>query len=271
MLNGRRDGLLHPDDRGFAYGDGLFETIAWRQGTPRFLNRHLQRLAQGCERLDIPVPDSAILTREITELAAEDACGTIRLSLSRGSGPRGYVPPLAPAPTRVVAFFPGPAAQPARALVVGRCHTPASHNPALAGLKTLNRLDNVLARAELAPRGLDEGIMCTVGGQVIGATAANLFAVRQGVMLTPDLTQGGVAGITRGVVLECAATLGIQARELCMDFNVLLEAEEIFLTNALIGLRPVALLEERAMTGRAVTRKLAHALQEQGVAEAFAC
>lgn len=271
LVNGHQGGLIHPDDRGFAYGDGLFETIAWRSGGPRFLERHLQRLVKGCGHLGLPPPDAATLEREMVALAAGAPHGTIRLTLTRGRGPRGYDPPEEPTPSRVVAFHPGPIPEPpAVGLAVMHCRTPASSNPVLAGMKTLNRLDNVLARAELARTTADEGIMCDATGQVIGATSANLFVVRGGVLVTPALSQGGVAGIMRSLVLECARELGITTRELCMDVEVLPGAEEMFLTNALTGLRPVTSYAGRQLPGRQLTRTVAQALRERGVPEACA-
>lgn len=271
LVDGQAGGLIHPDDRGFAYGDGLFETIAWRPGGPRFLDRHLQRLAQGCTRLGMPAPDAATLEREIIALAAGASHGTVRLTLTRGRGPRGYAPPGEPCPSRVVAFHADPVPEPpAGGLVVLRCQTPASTNPALAGMKTLNRLDNVLARAELARTGSDEGIICDASGQVIGATSANLFVVRGGVLLTPALSQGGVAGIMRSLVLECARERGIATRELGMGVEVLQGADEMFLTNALTGLRPVASFAGQPIPGRQLTRIVAQALRERGVPEACA-
>lgn len=268
LRNGQSGGLIRPDDRGFAYGDGLFETIAWRSGMPRFLDRHLLRLAQGCSRLGLPFPGDATLDREIALLAAGHLHGTVRLTLTRGPGPRGYAPPDESEPTRVVSFHPGPVRQPSPAgLSLALCQTPASNNTALAGMKTLNRLDNVLARVELAGTGFDEGVMCDGSGHVIGATAANVFAARAGVLLTPDLSQGGVAGIMRNLVLECAGTHGIAVRELRMTIDDLLEAEELFLTNALTGLRAVTMFDGRQLPGGELTRAIAAALRDCGVRE----
>jgi len=270
LVNGRPDGTIGPDDRGFAYGDGLFETMAWREGALRLFDRHLQRLHLGCRRLGLPEPEITGLVDEITALANGQAQGTVRLTLSRGPGQRGYTAPAVPVVTRVIGFFPDSPCPASAALAVGLCQVPASINPVLAGLKTLNRLDNVLARTEISRRRLDEGIMCTPAGQVIGATAANVFGIRGDVLLTPELSQGGVAGIMRGLVLDCAAALGITTRETRIDVDALLHMEEMFLTNALIGLRPVASFAGRPLGSGKLTHALAVALQAQGIAEARA-
>lgn len=271
MVNGQPGGTLRPDDRGFAYGDGLFETMAWRDGALRLFDRHLQRLQSGCRRLGLPVPEITGLVEEISALADGQTRGTVRLTLSRGPGQRGYTAPAAPAVTRVIGFFPDSLGPAPAALAVDLCQVPASINPVLAGLKTLNRLDNVLARTEISRRRLDEGIMCTPAGQVIGATAANVFGIRGDVLLTPELSQGGVAGVMRGLVLDCAATLGITTRETRIDVDALLHMEEMFLTNALTGLRPVTSFAGRPLGSGKLTHALALALQARGIAEARAC
>lgn len=271
LVNGRPLAALDPGDRGLAYGDGLFETMAWRDGSLRLADRHLQRLALGCQRLGLPAPAAGIVLAEATRLAGQHACGTVKLVLTRGPGPRGYAPPAGTQPTRAMTFHPGPSAVPGQPLRLGLCRTPASTNPALAGLKTLNRLDNVLAAAEARQRGLDEGIMCTGDGVVVGATAANVFAVREGVLLTPALDRAGIAGTMRGLVLECAAALGITVRECRLRADELLQADELFLTNALTGLRPVGTIEGRQLRGAGMARRLAEALRERGVREAGAC
>lgn len=271
LVNGEPLAAISPGDRGLAYGDGLFETMAWRDGALRFAERHLQRLARGCRRLDLPLPAAELLLEEAASLAGQHGCGTLKLILSRGPGRRGYAPAGHTHPTRAMVFYPGRPAAPAPALRLGLCRTPASINPVLAGLKTLNRLDNVLAAAEIGRRGLDEGIMCTPDGVVVGATAANVFAFRAGVLLTPELSHAGVAGTMRGLVLDCAAALRITSREARISAEELLQMDELFLTNALTGLRRVASLEGHRPPDGELTCRLAQALRERGVAEAGPC
>lgn len=268
LINGRPGSAVAADDRGLAYGDGLFETIAWRDGVPRLWHRHLLRLETGCRKLGLAAPDPAQLEDEMRMLAAGRSRGVLKLLLTRGSGRRGYAPPDEQQTTRLLGFFPDlPDASPPGSLVVGLCQTPASLNPILAGLKTLNRLDNVLARAEVAQRGLDEGIMCTPDGQVVGGTAANLFGVRDGVLYTPAMTRAGVAGVMRAQILECAAALGLAVEESIVEAEDLRHMEELFLSNALTGLRSIAALEGQTCTGAGIASALRKALRSCGVHE----
>lgn len=266
LVNGREDGIIRPDDRGLAYGDGVFETIAVREGKPRLLERHLARLTDACTRLGIPAVSTAALHDDIAAVCTGTNRGTLKLIVTRGAGPRGYAPPSTVQPVRVVTFSPS-VERPAGHVELVLCATPASINPALAGLKTLNRLDNVLARAELQRSGAAEGVMSDCDGWVIGATMANLFLARRGILLTPRLDRGGIRGVMRSVVLELALAAGIEAVETDIRAADLAEAEEMFLTNALIGLRPVSRCGGRDLTGGSLSRKLAELLASRGIEE----
>jgi 4-amino-4-deoxychorismate lyase len=268
LVDGRSDAGIAPDDRGLAYGDGLFETIAVRDGAPRLIERHLARLAAGCARLAIPAPSLGLLREEIGTLLDGAARGTLKLIVTRGTGPRGYAPPAAQRPVRALGFWPDEspvAIGSSCALLV--CRTPASCNPALAGLKTLNRLDNVLARAEVAAAGAHEGVMTDGPGRIVGGTMTNLFIVRRGELLTPALSRAGVAGVMRAVVLEAASAIGLRSAETDMDVDELMRADEIFLTNALTGIWRVGRVAQRSLGAAPVTIALRARLRELGVDE----
>lgn len=258
------------DDRGLAYGDGLFETIAIREGRPRFIDRHLERLAHGAERLGLVQPGLAPLERELSDLAAGLDWGSAKIILTRGSGPRGYAPPLATAVRRMVGVFPGqrPDTGPYRQGVRLRyCRTPLAENPVLAGLKTLNRLEQVLARAEWNQSGIAEGLMCTPTGRVVCGTMTNVFAVIDERLVTPGLQTCGIAGVMRGLVLEIAAEQGdpVQTRDLSPEH--LEQASEVFLTNSQIGLWPARSIEATVYPIGPVTRRLMNGLAARGVSE----
>lgn len=270
LVNGQPGGNIAPDDRGFAYGDGLFETIAVRNGVPRFLARHLARLTAGCAQLQIPLPESAALREQMQTLIGAHQLGTLKIILTRGRGPRGYAPPAHVAPTCALVFSADEQPRPrwySAGMDVVICRTPASSNAALAGLKTLNRLDNVLARAELRDAAAGEGLMCDDGGRVIGGTMSNIFAVRQGGLLTPQLDRCGIRGIMRSVVLEVASAAGIAVTETAIPRAQLMEADEIFMTNALVGIQPVRHLDGRPVASAGMTRTIAALLHAQGVEE----
>ncbi len=235
------------DDRGLMYGDGLFETIACARGAPRFLELHLRRLQDGCRALDLPFPDPALLRVEIRRAAAlatdAQAGGLLRLTLTRGSSAtRGYAPPVPCEPRRIVATYPLGLA-PAPAIRACFSTVTAGLSPALAGFKHLNRLENVLARGRLAGTGCEEAILCTATGELVGGTTSNLFAVLDGVLLTPPIESAGVRGVMREVVLREAAALGIETVQRRLRQEQLLAAGEIFFTNVRVGAWPVYALE----------------------------
>ncbi len=236
------------DDRGLLYGDGLFETVSCVDGSPRFLELHLQRLQSGCLTLDLPPPDLDLVRREIRNAAAagEGAC-LVRLTLTRGSSPtRGYSPPVPCLPRRIVARYPwtGPGPESREpAIRAGFSAVVAGTSPDLAGLKHLNRLENVLARARLAGSGLEEAILSTAAGELVGGTMSNLFAVLEGRLVTPPIISAGVRGVMRQVVLREAATCGMAAAERVLRRADLAAASEIFFTNVRLGPRPVESLE----------------------------
>jgi 4-amino-4-deoxychorismate lyase len=228
------------------YGDGLFETIRLHDGQLCQWARHLHRLTGGANRLGIPLPEPAQLTAEVFDFARESVGaltdGVVKLLLTRGSGGRGYRPPAAPAPHRILLLYPLPPA-PATAWQTGIrvrfCHTPATINPALAGIKHLNRLDAVLARREWDDPTLAEGLMCDANGALVGGTMTNLFVWTGDHLLTPPVDRSGIAGTRRALTLELATKLGIDWQETPLVPADLDRARGLFLTNALIGVWPV--------------------------------
>jgi 4-amino-4-deoxychorismate lyase len=239
IVNGKLATSVPVEDRGFAYGDGLFETIAIRAGEPRFLEQHLGRLVAGCRKLEIEVPDLGGVAHDISRVSAARAAGTVKIVVSRGPGRRGYAPTSDGKPTVAIGFDaserPGKDIAHSEPWKLIRCGIRASVNPDLAGLKTLNRLDNVMARMECLRRGADEGLMCTADGRIIGGTMSNLFIVNGDRLITPALDMAGVRGVMRGVVMQVAERLGIALDEDVIDVHSVAGADEMFMTNSLIG------------------------------------
>jgi 4-amino-4-deoxychorismate lyase len=245
LVNGREADTISLQDRGLHYGDGLFETIAIRRGRPRLFDLHLARLAEGCARLALPMPDESLLAGEISAVT-EAREQVVKLVLTRGAAGRGYRPPEYPEPTRIVAAYAAPRAGPGGARV-RTCRTRLGWSPALAGLKHLGRLEQVLARSEWRGDGTDEGLMLDPEGHVVCGTQTNLFLLREGELLTPLIDRAGVDGVMRRAVLRWARGQCIVAREARLRADDLHGAEEVFLTNALIGAWPVVELDGRAL------------------------
>ena len=240
LVNGVESSAISVDDRGLQYGDGLFETMSALNGRVRHFERHMERLAEGGRRLGMPVPDPALIADECERALVGLGAGSVKLMITRGPGPRSYRPPIEPSITRiVVSSAPKPRNDPDDGIDVRMCSTPLGLNPRLAGIKHLNRLEQVLACAEWNDPTIPEGLMSSVDGRVIGATAANVFMVRDGRLVTPEIRDCGVEGVMRGVVLAAARELAIATEVgdlFVADFGT---ADEVFLTNAITGVRPV--------------------------------
>ncbi|QQP89163.1 aminotransferase class IV [Skermanella sp. TT6] len=247
---------IDPADRGFMLGDGLFETIRVAAGHPRHLDRHLARLAGGAAVLGIPLPmDAPAIAAGIASLLDETglAEASVRLTLTRGPAPRGLLPPDMPRPTLLATVAPAPPPPaPARAVIArSTCRNELSP---LSRLKSLNYLDGILARREAADRGADDALMLNTRGRLAEATVGNVFAVIDGVLVTPPAAEGALPGIARGLAIERLPVI-----ERPVTVEELMRATEIAVTNSL-GVRPVATLEDRPLEGRAVASELARVI-----------
>lgn len=257
-IDGRPADSLPVSDRGLAYGDGLFETVAVRAGRMPLLERHLLRLGEGARRLALPL-DPELVRAELLGFAAALGDGVAKLIVTRGDGLRGYAPPADARCRRILLGSPPPA-YPARHREQGirlfPCTTRLAEQPLLAGLKHLNRLEQVLARAEWQDPACAEGLMRDLDGRVIEGVFSNLFVVRDDELLTPALQRCGVAGVMRAEILARAAAAGIATRVCDIDYPQLLGADEVFLCNSQYGIWPVVALAEHGWPLGGLTRKL---------------
>jgi branched-chain amino acid aminotransferase len=255
---------LSPGDRGFLLADGLFETMRADRGRVRRLAAHLARLRGGAAILGLPVPldDEAIAAALASTLLANALAqdeAALRLTLTRGPGPRGLLPPEAARPTLMIAAFPMPATPgPAEAVLVPGVRR-NEHSP-VSRLKTLAYLDQILALREARAAGADEALLCCTAGRLACASAANLFLVVGGRVLTPPTADGALPGVTRGRLLEIGPAAGIAVAASPLPVEALNEASEAFVSSSLAGIRPIGTLAGRALPapGR-WTRKLAAA------------
>lgn len=266
LINGEPGDVIAVSDRGLHYGDGLFETLAVRDGHCEFWDRHMQRLLHGCERLRIPPPSVAQLRAEADMLSRGLEDAVLKIIVTRGSGGRGYQPPRSAVPTRILRVFEAPDHPTSHArdgVDVRICTQRLGGNTALAGLKHLNRLEQVLARLEWDAPGIAEGLMLDMADNVIEGSFTNLFVVRNGRLLTPALNRCGVAGIMRAVVMDLAAAVGVDCDVRDIPYAELRDVDELFLTNSVIGIWPVQALEGRRLPVGDTTRRLQQRLEQQ--------
>lgn len=241
LVNGTDTDVVSSRDRGLHYGDGLFETVAVANGVPLQWGRHLRRLSDGAARLAISLPGADTLNAEAQRLCAGHRRAVLKVIITRGIGGRGYAPVPQAEPTRVLSLFPWPdypREYGEHGVPVRICRTRLGRNPALAGIKHLNRLEQVLARAELSETHV-EGLMLDGDDRVIEGTMSNLFAVIDGVLTTPELSGCGIAGVMRELIIEHARDILGGCRIQHLTLNEIFQASEVFLSNSLIGIWPV--------------------------------
>ncbi|MGJ8690761.1 MAG: aminodeoxychorismate lyase [Gammaproteobacteria bacterium] len=246
LVNGQLQSHLPVLDRAVQYGDGAFETILVRDSTPIFWDDHIARLITACVRLRIPL-DLPGLLEEITQyLPTQNPSGILKIIISRGVGGRGYGVAETMAPSRILQFHELPENYGHNndvGVSVFKCAHPVSTNSALAGIKHLNRLDQVMASMEL-PSSAQEGLMCSDAGLLIEGIKSNVFIFRDGQWVTPRLDLAGVAGVMRAQIIDflqrgSSDALAIQA----LSFEELQAASEVFVCNSVFGIWPVTSLQ----------------------------
>lgn len=253
LVNGAPGSSISIRDRGLLYGDGVFRTLRIIRGKALHWSLHYQKLHSDCTALGITCPDEAELCAELDKVLAQHPDGVVKLIVTRGEGGRGYSPCGDKAPTRIWDFFPAPDYSPewaTQGVKVRVCNLRLSAQPLLAGVKHLNRLENVLAAAELDQLPLQgeqaaEGLMRDADGNLIEGTRSNLFLVIQGRLVTPDLSRCGVAGIQRGRVMAWSQQQGVALQVRAVTLDEALHADELFIVNSVIGLWPIRELGQR--------------------------
>lgn len=249
-VDGEPTQMLCLPDRGLDFGDGLFETFLLAQGRLFYSEHHLLRLELGLRKLGFPECLGRVenqLQSVLQELTLRDVPqAVLRLTVTRGSGQRGYAPPTDTRPRIIIVVTPRAQnwrlqSAPAN---LGVAATRWGSQPQLAGIKHLNRLEQVLAASECAAAGCDEMIMLDQNGHAVSVISGNLFVVKDNKIMTPSLRNCGIRGTRRQRLIEhWAPALGVQVQEETIDLPQLQEADELFYTNSLQGLRPIAALE----------------------------
>ena len=234
---------LQVNDRGLLYGDGVFESMLLANGQVRFWDDHLQRLQQGCARLKITAPEAALLRSELVQLITQHRDAVIKLIVTRGGGERGYRPGVATTPTRLWQVFAPLANAQQAGITIRCCETRLARSTLLAGIKHLNRLEQVLAQAEWSDTNIAEGLLLDTEGELISGTMSNVFMRINDVLVTPDLRFCGVRGVMRQNVLRVARQFNLTSEERAVWPEELPTAQEVFMTNAVRGIQPVVSLQ----------------------------
>lgn len=248
LINGVASDQVSIDDRGLLYGDGVFRTMRLQEGQVQQWPRHYRKLQQDCDALGIACPQAVLLQDELQHLSRHQMDGIAKIIITRGvQQKRGYPPTHNHVPTRILILFPAPDT-PSHFATLGIrlrvCELRLSHQPRLAGIKHLNRLENVLAAAEWDDPEIAEGLLLDTAGNVIGGTRSNLFIVHGGELHTADLTRCGVAGVQRERVIEWAVNNNVQCHIGHYKLADVLGADELFVVNSVIGLWPVRELQD---------------------------
>jgi 4-amino-4-deoxychorismate lyase len=260
LVNGIPDRQVAPLDRAVHFGDGLFETIACRRGRPRFLSLHLERLELGCTRLGIDPGNLDDLRGEVRALAREVDSAIVKVLVTRGTAlARGYAVTGREKATRITLRYAWPSETASASQDGVQVRTAAmrlGENPALAGLKHCNRLEQVLARREWTDPDISEALLFSSSDRLVSGTMSNVFIVQGSRLRTPRVDLCGVAGVMRHVVLREAANAGIPVQEDVLSAEDLRSANELFLTNARIGIWPVRAHDGRPISPGPLTRRL---------------
>jgi 4-amino-4-deoxychorismate lyase len=266
-VDGNATQSLPLPDRGVELGDGLFETLLLRRGHILYPDLHLQRLQRGLQVLGFPACMAQARTYLDAAAAncAQQEWAALRLTVTRGSAPRGYAPPANATPRILVAVtaITRDCREPLPPAIVQWSQLHWGSQPALVGIKHLNRLEQVLAASEARQAGLDDVLVADQQGRPISTSSGNLFALCGDRLLTPALTDCGIAGTRRCLVLErWAPAIGIAVAEAALSVGQVEEAKEVFYCNSLQGVRPVAALGDRQWREHPVAQRLQRCLVE---------
>ena len=262
------------DDRALHYGDGLFETIAIRDGEPRLWHLHIKRLRHGCERLGIALCAEEILYEGITaalrEASVDSSYALAKLIVTAGSSSRGYKRPdrsLSRVLTGVSTAQIQPGNNYQQGVTTIRCNTRLAEQPALAGIKALNRLEQVLGRNEWQDLNVFEGLMCDADGHLICGTMSNVFVIHGQSISTALLDRCGVAGVMRQHVLDTFRADGRDIAERNITWDDAMSADEIFLTNSQFGVMPVQKCGTQHWQADPITREVMKLVAMNGIEE----
>ena len=263
-VNSQPSDCIKALDRGLMYGDGVFRTLLVRNGRLLDWPRHYAKLQSDCSALGIQCPLEAVLAGEAEEITRAEPDCVLKIVVTRGEGRRGYaisdnVDPTYILITSVTPSYPDHYYT--NGVKVHQCTLRLSHQPRLAGVKHLNRLENVLARQEWDDPQIAEGLLMDQAGNVIEGTMSNVFMFLENALWTPDLSQCGVAGVQRDRIIEAAKSINIPVIIEAIPMARLLQAEELFLCNSIFGIWPVEEFAGKSWHPGQITALLSSQLQ----------
>ena len=248
LVNGKPGDVISVQDRGLQFGDGVFETIAVKSGELLCRKAHFDRLEAGCRHLSIVCPDRSLLEQETDRLCESLDSAVLKVVVTRGTGGRGFQPPENISANRILTVHKRPVYPSAyynEGIESCICRRRITHHPDLGGIKHLNRLDQVLLRHEIAATPYPEGVVLDPYDNVIEGSMSNIFMVKQGKLITPDLARCGIAGVIRKSIIELNETAGAETGIRAIKPEELYEADEVFYCNSLIGVWPVRRIDHK--------------------------
>lgn len=260
LIDGQWLEHLPANDRGLQFGDGCFTTARIVNGEIRFISRHLTRLWEACDRLMIPRIDESLLRGEMARLAQEKGCGVIKVVITRGSGGRGYSPAGCQQPRRILSVADAPAQYRSwKTDGIDLVLSPVrlGCNPALAGIKHLNRLEQVLIRTHLEQTTAQDALVLDSDGMLVECCAANLFWRKGHRVYTPAIDRAGVNGTMRQHIIDCLGNTSWSVSEARVGPEALSDADEIVVCNALMPIIPVKQIPGTRYTERELCHYLA--------------
>jgi len=259
-------------DRGFLYGDGVFETLRIYNGKPFLLDRHLGRLSHGLGSLFIGEKYSFSEYLEFTCKLIETnnvTDGVLRIQATRGPGKRGYSTTGNYNPTVLISLHEAPSVDPKNPSPVklaSSIQILSDHDP-FSTLKTTNKLANIVALREAEKAGMDDALLTNQNGNITGASGSNVFWIKDGALFTPPVSSGCMSGITRGMILELAVAMNLPATQQNITPTLLVGAESVFLTNSIREIRPVIQIDNKPITTSPLINKL-HSVYREAVKQA---
>ena len=259
LINGKKHSKISVFDRNMQFGDGLFETCLFQNQELLFWPEHFKRLQKGAEHLKINLAKESTLLKEIAKTIGLSQLknGVVKILISRGESLRGYGFDSAIKSNRIVMVSPMP--EISQEYTIGVCQSGYANNSLLAGIKHCNRLEQILARIDIKT---DECLMLDENGFVISASQGNVFAIKKNTLITPDLSQCGIEGTRRQIILQLAKNLGLEVQIASLSLSQLMSAEEVFVTNSVVGIRPVGKINDQVFDNRHHTKQIQKAFSQ---------